>query len=518
MITRNRQSTTLTVMPSLAQCLRIGRPTHAPLRRPTRVYFHQRTTSLFRFVCELGDERPPSGVINGLGEHSGRQPLDIQLFDDDQSEKNDKCPRYLVREIFPLIAHVGMRSLQFPDGFLPVITAAIATCDLALRTAKSRLSAFEIPGVFDLRPVRERGEGVQSHVNASLFCRSGQRLRLAFDAEDGVPLAGLLLDRHGFDLALDRAMQFDFDGSDSLQSQFAAAQHFAAVAVTGKGDTVIAAGGLEPWIARRPSVPDAAEERLESLIDAAQYILTARVVGKGQIAGGANVLQLIGLIVIVDRFAGYTVCVAALLKGGVIEAAGFRQLAVKGDTLSAGRVKPVFEVLPQLSPLLILYVLPDSRLGHVAHRADVITPAPKRRKPRFQERKFFTQYAGSETFELRRDVRRGQRRIGFDEHVNVIRHDLKRVYLRVQFGSLLVEQLFQAFGHRAAEDRLAVFRTEDEVVFESENRAGVVSITSVNHRKHLNRPLGTLEPTNAEFQERIALRFTPRDAKFPCRL
>jgi len=74
------------------------------------------------------------------------------------------------------------------------------------------------------------------------------------------------------------------------------------------------------------------------------------------------------------------------------------------------------------------------------------------------------------------------------------------------------------FGHRAAEDRLAVFRTEDEVVFESENRAGVLSITSVNHRKYLNRPLDILQSTNAEFQEGIALRFTPRDAKFPCRL
>src|SRR5262249_18109812 len=211
MITRDRQSTTLTVMPSLAQCLRIGCPTYASLRRPARVYFHQRTTSLFRFVRELGDERRPSGVINGLGEHSGRQPLDIQLFDDDHPEKNDQCPGYLVREIFPLIAHVGMRSLQFPDGFLPVITAALATCDLALRTAKSRLSAFKIPGVFDLRPVRERGEGAQSHVNASLFSRSGQRLSLAFDAQDGVPLAGLPLDRHSFDLALHRAMQFAFD-------------------------------------------------------------------------------------------------------------------------------------------------------------------------------------------------------------------------------------------------------------------------------------------------------------------
>jgi hypothetical protein len=44
------------------------------------------------------------------------------------------------------------------------------------------------------------------------------------------------------------------------------------------------------------------------------------------------------------------------------------------------------------------------------------------------------------------------------------------------------------------------------MIFERENRAGVPSITSVNHRKYLNRPLDTLQLSNAGFQERIVLR------------
>jgi hypothetical protein len=41
------------------------------------------------------------------------------------------------------------------------------------------------------------------------------------------------------------------------------------------------------------------------------------------------------------------------------------------------------------------------------------------------------------------------------------------------------------------------------VVFESENRASVLSITSVNHRKYANTPLDTLRLNNVEFQEGI---------------
>jgi hypothetical protein len=67
--------------------------------------------------------------------------------------------------------------------------------------------------------------------------------------------------------------------------------------------------------------------------------------GKSQITIGANLFQLIGLIAIVDRFVGDAIRVAALLKGGVIEAAGFGKLTIKRVNLHASRIEPVFEVL-----------------------------------------------------------------------------------------------------------------------------------------------------------------------------
>src|SRR5262249_30868852 len=79
--------------------------------------------------------------------------------------------------------------------------------------------------------------------------------------------------------------------------------------------------------------------------NATQYVLATREVGKSQIARGANLFQLIGLIAIVDRFVRDAVSVAALLNGGVVEAAGFGQLAIQRDNLSVGGIEPVFEVL-----------------------------------------------------------------------------------------------------------------------------------------------------------------------------
>ena len=491
-------------MPTLAQCLRIRGPAHASLRRATGVNLHQRTTSFCRFVRELCGERRPPGVINGLSQHSCRHALNIQLFDHYQPEHHDQRPGHLVREIRPLVTHMRVGALQLSNGFLPVTTTSLAARDLALRPPQSGLGFLVVSGVLDPRPVGERGEGRQADIDACRLGRRRQRLRIAFDAEHRVPLSGLALDGDGLDLALDRAMQFDLDGADSLQSQFAAVEHPAAVAITGKGNAVITPDGAESRIAGLPALPDAAKERAESLIDAAQHVLTAGEVGERQIALGANLFQLIGLIAIAEGFTGGAVGIAALLKGGVVEAAGFGQLAVERDGLRDGRVEPVFEILPQLSALLVLDVLSDRRLGNVTHRADVITPAPKRRKSGFEPGKFFAQDAGSEAFELSRDVRRGESRVGLKEHVNVIRHDLKRVYRGAEFGGFLFQQIFQPFGHRAAENRLAVFRTPNQVVFEGENRAGVPSVTSVYHRKCLNTLSDTLQLNNVEFGEGIA--------------
>src|SRR5512145_2403623 len=159
MITSYRQSATLTVMPSLAQSLRIRRSAHASLRRPARIYFHQHTTSLRRFVRELCDERRPAGVINGLGQHSCGHAFNVQLFNDYQPEQKHQHSRYFVREILSLATHMRVGALQVSNGFLSVITASLATGDLTLRPPEFGLGFFVVSGVFNLGSVRQRGEG-----------------------------------------------------------------------------------------------------------------------------------------------------------------------------------------------------------------------------------------------------------------------------------------------------------------------------------------------------------------------
>jgi hypothetical protein len=186
-----------------------------------------------------------------------------------------------------------------------------------------------VSGVFNLGSIRQSGEGRQAHIKTDFFGRGRQRFRLTFDAEHRVPPPGLALDGAGFDLAFDWAMKLDFNGAYALQSQFAVVEQFTSVTLTGEGDAVIATGGTESRIAWLLTVLYAAKERIESLINATQDVLATREVGKSQIARGADLFQLIGLISIVDRFVRDAIGVAALLNGGVVEAAGFGQLTIK---------------------------------------------------------------------------------------------------------------------------------------------------------------------------------------------
>src|SRR5215475_1380663 len=296
MITGDRQSATLTVMPSLAQCLRIRRSAHASLRRSTRVNLHQRTTSFCRFVHELCGESRPSGVINRLGQHPTSQALHVQLFNRYQPEHHNQRPGYLVREIRSLVAHMRVGALQVSNRFLSVITTAFTASNLALRPPEFRLRFFVVSRVYNLASIRQSGEGSQSHIETDFFGRHRQRFQLTFDAEHSIPLSSLALDGDGFDPALDWPMRFNLDGAYALQSQFAVVEQFAPVTITGEGDAVIATDGAKSRISGLLTVLNASEERTESLINAAQHILATGEVGERQIACGADLFQLIGLI------------------------------------------------------------------------------------------------------------------------------------------------------------------------------------------------------------------------------
>ena len=69
----------------------------------------------------------------------------------------------------------------------------------------------------------------------------------------------------------------------------------------------------------------------------------------------------------------------------------------------------------------------------------------------------------------------------------VIWHDFQGMQRDMQLVSLQSQQGFQAFCHRPLQNRLAILRAEDKVVFERKNRASVACIPVLFHTQSIAR-------------------------------
>src|SRR5207253_3024026 len=135
-------------------------------------------------------------------------------------------------------------------------------------------------------------------------------------------------DRHGFDRAFNRTMQLDFDLTRTLNLEFAVREQPAAIAVAWKRDAVKTVTRVK---ARESSLAlflfHPTKEGFEILVQATQHILTAREVLKAQVASGANLFQLMGLVKVAHRLSGAAVGITPLLQRAIVQSARFRQLA-----------------------------------------------------------------------------------------------------------------------------------------------------------------------------------------------
>ncbi len=78
------------------------------------------------------------------------------------------------------------------------------------------------------------------------------------------------------------------------------------------------------------------KKRFVGLVHAAKDVLAARKIRQTQVSSGTNLLQLVGLRVVVDRNS-LLPRVATFLQRAVVEAAGFCQLPVENIGLERGR-------------------------------------------------------------------------------------------------------------------------------------------------------------------------------------
>ena len=262
------------------------------------------------------------------------------------------------------------------DGLAATLAAALAAGKPALDSAQVRQLALQMPGIVDLGAIRENRKAVQTNVNPDVLRRLRQGDRVPIDRKTHVPVIYIPLDRHRFDLALNRPVQLDFDDTSALDTQLAFIEQTAAVAIGRKGDAVVPVEGTE---ARKTGIGAAfhpREESLEGLIQTAQHILAAGEVCQPDESFGPHLLQLIRLVVVADALPADLPGVAPFLKPGVIQIAGFVELTLEKLNLSSGRVEAVFISKAHLLSFLGLDVFAHHGFTHRADRASVVAAAP----------------------------------------------------------------------------------------------------------------------------------------------
>ncbi len=245
-------------------------------------------------------------------------------------------------KISALVADVSRRFLKQPHSLFPALTSSLSSVGLTLRPPQLGLRLLVVARILDLFAIAQSRQVPQANVKASGFGGLRQRRSLALNRKADVPLASFALD--GFDRAFNRTMQFGL--APPLNLEFAVREQSAAVAVAWKRHAVKAVTRLE---ARESSLAlflfHPTKEGFEILVHAAQDILTAREVLKLKIISGANLPQLIGLAVVVQRLTGEAVGSAPFLQRAIVESAGFRQLAGQELNLLLRRIESVIEGL-----------------------------------------------------------------------------------------------------------------------------------------------------------------------------
>jgi hypothetical protein len=72
----------------------------------------------------------------------------------------------------------------------------------------------------------------------------------------------------------------------------------------------------------------------------------------------------------------------------------------------------------------------------------------------------------------------------FNEQVNVIRHNVKRVNGESKFFSLLIKKLFESLFDSMNKNFSPIFRTPDDVPFQAENGPGIFHVSWFHYQSY----------------------------------
>ena len=334
-----------------AQVLLDHRPTgRAHLRGVGGVHGHHLRTGTLSLVRQQVLELRQPRVLGAEGQVAvGGQKSEREVFQGNQPVGVDQMMRDLVPEVAAPIGDALVQTGNLVGGFAPAATALPAPRHAPLGDAQLGKAVAQPTRVVNRRPVAQRQQVMQAHVNAhrrTVMLRHGQVG--CFEHQADIPFAqaafedDVLDDRPvgqwtvNLDLDLAHVLHVAQRSPAVVKTQLAAV----AIAVFQAVETVAA---LEAWETRLLSGLQTAKERAERLIEAAEHLLHAGRVELTERAGVgvAQVAEVRPLLVVAHTLARLFVDGDALFQRGVVERAPLPQQEVERPRLRLRRIQPI---------------------------------------------------------------------------------------------------------------------------------------------------------------------------------
>lgn len=433
---------------------------------PLGIHWDYCATSLFRFVAHDPQELSPGNIMKALGNITIADHLtDIKVFVGNEIVLQGKLLGHLVVEIqpLPLNFQVGLGYQQ--PGLAPSVRALGLGTQTLLPLGQTVFALFEVSRISNHRPIGERCEGSDAHVDAHRIRWGLSWLDLPYiTAEDSIPLATDTLDSDSLNSALDRPMQVDTDFTYILDVELICKPD--SVTIRGKGDRAKTIPALESRITRILSIPAPVEECLEGLIEASQDILGGR-----EVQGGTprvflpDTLDLIGLVIVVEGNSAFP-SITFFLECCIIEGAGNIQQAGQGFILRPVGVQPIYEGLSHSLSLLSLYVFSDCCLADLPYSSNIVAARPKAGETRTEFGKLGSHNMRRISFELAYNVLDCLCRSSGNEYMNMIRHDFYHLQFDAKLLRLQTKKFLQTNCNIAHKYLLPIFGAPYQMILD----------------------------------------------------
>lgn len=426
-----------------------------------------RLTSVLGFVRQHSKEITPTRVTHALGDVAAAQAVDVQILDGDEAEASNQFGRNLVVKVVTLVGNVFVQAAYLAGQFTIFATTPLAARAAALQNGKFFFRSAEPARIVNVLTCGQRSKGQQTHVYA--HGRTDACLRFGvrqLKLEDDVPVAQIIPLEHGhFDLGVirDSAVLEQPHQTDILDVE---PSFFEPDTVT-----VDIAHRLVPTLALEARVSgflasfDAAKERPECFVQTAQGLLDRGVIEPGCILIElAQLLELVGLVIVIDADLALLPRHTAFLERSVIELAVNLQDTVKRLALLTIRVKAKLVTQQHLLARLFFNVAADRFSRYVACRADVVTARPQRRQAAVEPIKFFAQLVTSMPLEAVHDLAHRQRWGELSKQVHVVRLNLKRNNVTLERLHLFANQSVQSPRNGVGQNWAAILRTPYQMI------------------------------------------------------